>query len=110
MATTTEMHLPSSAEESGGSHRFNYLGMHRYLITLPTFKSHPVFKERESVLGVLDALRESSWNHHFDVYAYSFLPDVLTVIVRGKEDKSSGFFGKELKPTLLSLNFRPPSR
>ncbi len=38
------------------------------------------------MLGVLDALRETSWNQHFDVYAYSFLPDVLTLIVRGKDD------------------------
>lgn len=88
MATTTEMHLPSSAGERGGSHKFDYLGMHRYLITLPAFNADSIFKERETVLTVLDALREASWNHHFDVYAYSFLPDVLTVIVRGKEDKS----------------------
>lgn len=88
MATTTEMHLPSSAEERGGSHKFSYLGMHRYLITLPASKSNSVFKEREIVLSVLDALREASWNQHFDVYAYSFLPDILTLIVRGKEDSS----------------------
>jgi REP element-mobilizing transposase RayT len=88
MATTTEMRLPSSAEESGRFNRFNYLGMHRYLITLPAFKSNPVFKERDVVLGVLDALREASRNHHFDVYAYSYLPDTLTLIVRGKEERS----------------------
>ncbi len=88
MATTTEMHLPSSAEESGGAHRFNYLGTHRYLITLPAFKPASLFKERETVLAVLDTLREASWNHHFDVYAYSFLPDMLTLIVRGKEEFS----------------------
>jgi len=88
MATTTEMHLPSSAEASGRINRFNYLGMHRYLIMLPAFKSVPVFKEREIVLGVLDALREASWNQHFDVYAYSFLPGVLMLIIRGKEERS----------------------
>ncbi len=88
MATTTEMHLPSSAEESGRTNKFNYLGTHRYLITLPAFKANSVFKERETILAVLDALREASWNHHFDVYAYSFLPDQLTLIVRGKEEHS----------------------
>jgi hypothetical protein len=88
MATTTEMHLPSSAGEGGRSNRFNYLGMHRYLITLPAFKSDPVFKEPEVVLGVLDSLRDASLAQHFDVYAYSFLPDMLTLVVRGKEDKS----------------------
>jgi hypothetical protein len=88
MATTTEMHLPSSAEDRGAAVRFNYVGMHRYLITLPAFKSASMFKERETVLAVLDALRGASWDHHFDVYAYSFLPDALTLIVRGKEDTS----------------------
>lgn len=88
MATTNEMHLPSSAEQSGQTHRFNYLGTHRYLITLPAFKPASLFKERETVLAVLDALRETSRNNHFDVYAYSFLPDTLTLIVRGKEETS----------------------
>jgi hypothetical protein len=88
MATTTEMHLPSSTVESGTAHRFNYLGMHRYLITLPAFKAASVFSNRETVLGVLDALRETSWDHHFDVYAYSFLPHQLTLIIRGKDQTS----------------------
>jgi hypothetical protein len=88
MATTTEMHLPSSVEVSGPTKRFNYLGMHRYLITLPAFRSVPVFKEREIVLAVLDALRDISLAQHFDVYSYSFLPEVLTLIVRGKEEHS----------------------
>ena len=88
MATPTEMHLPSSVAEGGGTHKFNYLGMHRYLITVPAFKPESAFKERETVLAVLDTLREASWSHHFDVYAYSFLPDVLTLIIRGKEEKS----------------------
>jgi putative transposase len=88
MATTTEMHLPSSVEARGGSHRFNYLGMHRYLVTLPSLKTASIFSRREIVLGVLDALREASWNQHFDVYAYSFLPDHLTLIIRGKDETS----------------------
>ena len=88
MATTTEMHLPSSAGEGGGGHRFNYVGMHRYLITLPAFKPASIFKERETILAVLDALGDASRKFHFDVYAYSFLPDTLTLIVRGKDDTS----------------------
>ncbi len=104
MATTTEMHLPSSAEERGRSNRFNYLGMHRYLITLPAFKPASLFKERDVVLAVLDALRETSWNHHFDVYAYSFLPDVLTLIVRGKQDTS------DMKQFLVSFRHASSDR
>jgi REP element-mobilizing transposase RayT len=88
MATTTEMHLPSSNEQSGRTIRFNYVGMHRYLITIPAFKPASLFKERETVLAVLDALGDASRSHHFDVYAYSFLPDSLTLIVRGKDDTS----------------------
>jgi hypothetical protein len=66
--------------------RFNYTGMHRYLLTLPAHGA--TFTVRERVTLVLDALREASWRHHFDVYAYSFLPDRLLLIVRGKEETS----------------------
>ena len=85
MAMTTEMHLRETAESR---YRFDYKGMHRYLITLPSFKSHSVFTGREIVMKVLDLLRESTWQHHFDVYAYCFLPDRFVAIIRGKTEYS----------------------
>ncbi len=85
MAITTEMHL---REAEASRYRFDYKGMHRYLITLPTFKSRRVFTGREIVIKVLDLMREGTWQFHFDVYAYCFLPDRLVAIIRGKTEYS----------------------
>jgi len=68
--------------------RFNYIGQHRYLITLLVAASQPVFTEGEAVRKVLDVLRETCWSHRFDVYAYCFLPERLVLIVRGRSDTS----------------------
>ena len=86
MAMTSEMHLRESGQSSG--HRFDYRGMHRYLITLQTFKSSTVFTGKEVILRILDLLRESSWKFHFDIYAYCFLPDRMVMIAKGKEESS----------------------
>ncbi len=69
-------------------YRFDYKGMHRYLVTLTVFGKKKVFTERSRVEGVLNVLRDTSLEHHFDVYAYCFLPDQLVLIVRGKEETS----------------------
>jgi hypothetical protein len=76
-----------SLEESAGE-RFDYIGKHRYLLTLPVFGTHPVFADSARAVAVLDKLREACWQHHFDVYAYSFLPTRLVLIVRGREEVS----------------------
>ncbi|MBM2846211.1 MAG: hypothetical protein HW407_1523 [Bacteroidetes bacterium] len=86
MAVTTEMNL--AAGKDAESHRFNYKGMHRYLITLHTFKSRKVFTEGAPVLKALGILQEVCWKHRFDTYAYCFLPDRLVLIVRGKTEFS----------------------
>jgi REP element-mobilizing transposase RayT len=64
---------------------FNYTGIYRYLITLPVFRGKEVFTDRERVLAVLNALRDSALNFHFDVYAYCFLPAEMILVVRGKD-------------------------
>jgi hypothetical protein len=84
MPIPTEIRLKSADAEV--HERFNYTGMHRYLLTLPARGA--IFTARERATPVLDALREASWRHHFDVYAYAFLPDRLLLIVRGKEETS----------------------
>lgn len=75
--------LPSI--EPGGRPRFNYTGTHRYLITLPVFCDRAVFVKHQRILSALNALRDTSLVHRFDVYAYSFLPSELTLVVRGKD-------------------------
>ncbi len=86
MATTDVMQLHSAGEEP--KPRFDYRGRHRYLITLETFGTKPVFAGREEVRVVLGVLRELSLTHHFEVLVYSFLPSTLTLLVRGKEESA----------------------
>lgn len=68
--------------------RFDYRGMHRYLLRLPGFGSRKVFGEQETVVSVLNCLRDAAQEHRFDVYAYCFLPAELVMIVRGKDDEA----------------------
>ncbi len=67
-------------------YRFDYKGMHRYLITLPVYSSKKIFTEQHIVVSVLNCLRDSAMKNHFDVYAYCLLPDQLVMIVRGKDE------------------------
>lgn len=83
MGMVSEMRLRATAEDKA---RFNYRGMHRYLITLPFDAAGVALREKEAVLAVLSALRTSCHEHAFDAYAYCFLPDRLIIIVRGKTD------------------------
>ncbi len=84
MGMVTEMHLPGGGGEPGT--RFNYRGMHRYLITLLPHPSTVSIAERETVLPTLDVLRDSCHKYGFEVYAYCFLPLRLVLLVRGKEE------------------------
>ncbi len=87
MATTSEMHLGRGG--GGEGYRFDYKGMHRYYIALPTFKSRPLFTDKVLVRAVLNALRDACLEYHFDIYAYCFMPDRLVMIARGKTDESN---------------------
>jgi REP element-mobilizing transposase RayT len=84
--TVDEMHLGRPEQED--RYRFDYKGMHRYIITLSTHKSRTLFTENETILKVLNVLRETGWKYHFDVYAYCCMPDYLIMIVRGKTEYS----------------------
>ncbi|PWB61129.1 MAG: hypothetical protein C3F17_13470 [Bradyrhizobiaceae bacterium] len=77
-----------SADAATGVVRFDYRGMHRYLITLPAGKGGAVLNRPETVVPVLDLLREAGWKEGFDVYAYCFLPARLVLMVRGKDKRS----------------------
>ncbi len=86
MSIPTVIRLKSQDSPSGD--RFNYTGKHRYVLTLPVAGERPVFADAALTVPVLDILRDACWRHHFEVYAYSFLPARLLLIVRGKEDSS----------------------
>jgi REP element-mobilizing transposase RayT len=85
MAMVTEMRL--RGEEEGGE-RFNYRGLHRYLITLLAAGSESSLTARENVLKILAALRQACAAHQFELYAYCFLPEKLVMLVRGKSEDS----------------------
>jgi putative transposase len=87
MSIPTEMWLKSAT--AAPAERFNYIGMHRYLITLPTLQSASVFTGRDVVLETLNRLRDTGLDQGFDIYAYCFLPDRLLLIVRGKDDAAN---------------------
>lgn len=69
-------------------YRFDYRGMHRYVVTLPVYAGKTLFAEKTRVVSVLNALRDAAFKHRFDVYAYCFMPDKLELIVRGKDEQS----------------------
>jgi REP element-mobilizing transposase RayT len=86
MGMTTVMQLHSAAE--GKPTAFEYRGMHRYLVTIPTFHSQPVFVDMPAVVRVLDALRDTALTYHFDITAYCFVPDALRILVHGRTEAS----------------------
>ena len=86
MAITEVMQLPSVNREEGK--RFDYKGLHRYIITLQTHDSITDFASESKVFPVLNVLRDVALEHAFDVYAYCFFPKKLVLIVRGKEETS----------------------
>jgi putative transposase len=87
MPMPTGIRLRGAAPAEG--ERFNYLGTHRYIVTLPVHGTQAVFTTAERTVAALQSLRESCWHHHFDVYAYCFLPDRLLLLVRGKAESSN---------------------
>jgi putative transposase len=86
MGMVTEMRLPGGGGDPGT--RFNYRGMHRYIITLLAHPSCNSLVLKETVIPTLDVLRDACHAHLFEVYAYCFLPDRLVLLVRGKEESS----------------------
>jgi len=86
MAMVTEMRIPGGDRPAG--ERFNYRGMHRYLITLLPHPGAAEVSAAETVRSTLDALRSACRSHAFEVYAYCFLPDRLVLLIRGREETS----------------------
>ncbi len=82
------MRLPSADHAQRKPDRFNYTGMHRYIVTLPLYPGVGIPADPSHVFLILNTLRDISHHHHFDVYAYCFLPKQLVVIIRGREETS----------------------
>ena len=102
MSLTTEMRLPSATKEEG--HHFTYVGRFRYAITMPVRRGVRVFVTEEAVKGVHDRLIAVARQTEFEVIAYCYLPEKLSIIVGGKEDTSDlRAFLKTLRATTAEL-------
>jgi hypothetical protein len=110
MGMVTEMHLGGEPQEP--KERFNYKGMHRYLITLLPARKGIKLAEKETVAAVLPVLRESCREHEFEAYAYTFLPDRLVMIIRGKsiDADMKKFIAKFRAGSTAALDPRPGVR
>ena len=67
---------------------FDYLGVHRYSLTICTDQRRPLFKTADAVLLVLSQISRSASDHDFAILAYCFMPDHLHLLVEGLADAS----------------------
>ena len=62
---------------------FDYLGRHRYFLTLGTLRRAPAFRDANVVGPVLEQLLRTANDCSFAVLAYCFMPDHLHMLVEG---------------------------
>ena len=70
-------------------HNFSYAGLHRYSLTICTYRRQRVFVNREAVDLVLWQLLQSASRSGFAVTAYCFMPDHLHLLVEGTADHAT---------------------
>jgi putative transposase len=69
---------------------FDYLGLHRYLLTFCTFERHPAFETLDRVDLVRTQFRRTAVEQRFAILAYCFMPDHVHLLVEGIVDDSDG--------------------
>ena len=62
---------------------FNYLGLHRYSLTICAFQRKEIFTSQKIVAPVLGKIRDCAGDDSFEIIAYCFMPDHLHLLVRG---------------------------
>ena len=67
---------------------FNYLGLHRYFLTICTQDRAPVFITDESAATVLLDLSRTSQAASFSVVAYCLMPDHIHILTEGTHPAS----------------------
>jgi putative transposase len=65
---------------------FDYLGRHRYFITICTDQKQPLFEDSERVNAAIAVLAEKSRKHGFTVWGYCFMPDHLHLLLEGERE------------------------
>ena len=69
---------------------FDYLGRHRYSLTLCTARRRPLFVSGPVVTRVLSQILRASVEHDVAVLAYCFMPDHVHLLVEGQTARSDG--------------------
>jgi len=67
---------------------FDYLGVHRYSVTICTDRRRRIFTSGEAVLLVLSQISRSAAEEQFAILAYCFMPDHLHLLVEALADRS----------------------
>ena len=92
---------------------FDYLGPHRYSLTLCTDRRQKLFTTKEVVDLVLEQIARAADESQFEITTYCFMPDHLHLLVEGKSAGSdakqfiarakqySGFYYKQARGSKL---------
>ncbi len=65
---------------------FDYVGFHRYSVTICTHSRQSIFVDRAAIESVLTSIRQCAAASRFAVLAYCFMPDHLHLLVAGGEE------------------------
>ena len=92
---------------------FDYVGLHRYFLTICTENRHQAFTGAADVVSAMTQLRTTSSDESFAVIAYCFMPDHLHLLLEGLTDAAdfrecvrifkqrSSFYWKRVHGTVL---------
>ncbi|MBS1819963.1 MAG: transposase [Acidobacteria bacterium] len=69
---------------------FDYIGFHRYFLTLCTESRRRYFTEAVIVEAVLRQMRTCAADQGFGILAYCFMPDHLHLLVEGQREDADG--------------------
>jgi putative transposase len=67
---------------------FDYLGVHRYFLTICTHRRRALFREAHVVELVREQFMRACADEHFAVLAYCFMPDHVHLLVEGRRETS----------------------
>ena len=73
----------------GHAKSFDYLGLHRYSLTFCTYNRTRYFTDKSRVDVVFEQIVRSATENEFGIFAYSFMPDHVHLLIEGLSDASN---------------------
>jgi putative transposase len=67
---------------------FDYVGLHRYSLTVCTHRRRCAFIDEPLVASVLLQIRRAAASNEFQLLAYCFMPDHLHLVVEARSDSA----------------------